>query len=82
MAACLSPLLQMLCFYAAYFSYLIMSCYYYYEKMNERSLFSLENFVELHWVFFNSLCHFCIIGTSVTLHREVDVTVSGWNYCG
>lgn len=61
----------MLCFYAAYFVYLITGCYYYYEKISDRTLFQLENFVELHWMVFSFLSHLCIIAACVTITREV-----------
>lgn len=63
----------MMCFYGAYFAYLITGFYYYYEKIGTRTLFALENFVELHWMLFTSLGQFCIIATSVNLKREVSV---------
>ena len=61
----------MLCFFVAYFSYLLTGSYYYYEKFNDRSLFGWENFVELHWLLFSSLAYVCLIGTSVAITKEV-----------
>lgn len=61
----------MMCFYGAYFAYLITGCYYYYEKFSARTNFNLDHFVELYWMLFSTLSHVCVIATSVTINREV-----------
>lgn len=61
----------MMCFYGAYFAYLITGCYYYYEKFSTRTTFNLGNFVELYWMLFSSISYLCVIATSVTITREV-----------